>query len=392
MNFNINILDNKKEGIKTISVTMGKDRFSAPFNESIYDSVLALQEKYENAETIEDVNSIKQEVVELFEKKEGKSEYETIDELIVYSNKTHEFYIKTSKRVYNSYPLPKIFVDKIIATREKGLTVLPLVKSCIRLMQNDHYSKTFAEKFYTYISAKYKDAKMYNDLIKEGYTEKEAEQMSTFEDISFTKSGLLNTYKFASLETVGFDKETGEKKDLYKVEFDEVTGNKRIVLDGLTIEDYKLIPPIMGRNCDPFFVDGVLSHEIKVGAVHKLDKFDNTTYTHNYMGKGLYLGGLRYIDGYGGNGRILLNAFVDPANICAFNEGSGMSCAMKVKEYFIHSAVEVPSKALYKESTYLDHSKAEWDKIATETLDAIEAKRIELENEANQIKGLQEEL
>lgn len=388
MSFNLNVITNQKENIKTINVLIGNERFSTLFNDELFQFLTKIENEIEDAETIEELNKYYESAKEAIKNGEVVADIEKIDEYVVYSKSKREFYLKTAKKTFTSYPLPKVFVDKIIATREKGLSVMPLIKNFIRLMRNKKFSKAFAELYYNYITAKYTDKKMLASFLEQGYTDKEAESMSTFEDISFTKSGMLNTYKYAQIEFTRFNAETGEKEDVYEVEFDEVTGTKRYKLDGLTIDKYKLIPPVMGRHCDKFFVDGALSHDIKVGSIHKLDQFDSSTFQHNSMGRGLYAGGLRYIDGYGGTNRVLLNLFIDPANICAFNGSMGDSSAMKVSEYFVHSAVDVPSTTLYKESTYLEHTDAEWNKIADEAIDAIEKKREFLADEADQLKSM----
>lgn len=387
MQFNISVINDPKNKIKTINAIIGNEKISRPFSEELYSELLKLEEKFQEIETIDEANMIISLAKGMLSSGKKESEYEDIDEFVTYSKLKKEYYIKSNDKIFTSYPMPKVFADKVLETRDKGLSIDPLIKNFIRLMRNPRFSKSFVEKYLNYITAKYFDSKKYNEYLEAGYEDNVAQQMATFEDVSFTSSGLLSTYKYAKIVFTKHDSQTGDLKDLYPIEYDEVTGQKRYKLEELKIEDYTLIPPVMERSGDPIFVNGELKKSIVMGAIHTLDQKDHGTYQHNHMSKGLYVGGLRYINGYSGQNRILLNVLVDPAKICAFNE-SGQFSAIKTEEYYVHSAVDVPSKALYKESKYLDHTNSEWKKVATEAVEALEKKKVQLDSEIDQISSL----
>lgn len=387
MQFSINLIDDPKNKIKTINAILGNDKVSAIFNEEVYQTLLSLESKFEDATTVEEAKTIIDQAVKILNQGVEISDIEEVDEYVVYNKISKKYFLRANGKVFESYPMPKIFADKVVEIKEKGLSPKPLIRNMIRLMRNPRFSEDFVRRYLNYITTPYVDSKRFDQLIEQGYDDATARQMSTFEDVSFTSSGLLSTYKYAAIKFKKFDKETGEEVDNYEFEFDEVTGQKRYKLENLSAEDYSLIPPVMGTNCDPFFVDGELSHFIKMGATHKLDKTDGGTYQHNHMSKGLYVGGLRYIDGYAGENRILLNVFIDPAKICAFNE-NGQFAAIKTSEYFVHSAVDVPSKSLYKESSYLQQTEEEWNNILSETVADLEARKVKIEKEIDQANNL----
>jgi len=97
--------------------------------------------------------------------------------------------------------------------------------------------------------------------------------------------------------------------------------------------------------------------------------------------------GLSYIKAYDTPDRLLMNCFVDPANIGSFYAGGDFD-ALKVKEYFVHSAVFAPNKNLYRESDYEAHTQKEWDKIRTEAIALAEKKKAKIEKSLEEINAL----
>ena len=97
--------------------------------------------------------------------------------------------------------------------------------------------------------------------------------------------------------------------------------------------------------------------------------------------------GLSYIKAYDAPDRLLMNCFVDPANIGSFYAGNDFD-ALKVKEYFVHSAVFAPNKNLYRESDYEAHTQKEWNKIYTEAIALAEKKKVELQQSLDELAAL----
>jgi hypothetical protein len=221
-------------------------------------------------------------------------------------------------------------------------------------------------------------------LVEEGYSDEKATELATFNDVSITKNGLLSTYKYARIKYKKFDKTSGDDVDRYDVTYDEETGEAKVNLP-TEAEDYYLIPPVMGESHDAFSCGADLGHKIQVGNIHALPTWDqvNCRDEHSCV-PGLHLGGLRYIQGYGGSGNLLLNCFVNPMHIGAFTNATGDS-AIRVKEYFVHSAQFAPNRGLYHESAYLDHTNAQWEEMRSEAIAESEAK-------IKSIKGAQDEI
>ena len=97
--------------------------------------------------------------------------------------------------------------------------------------------------------------------------------------------------------------------------------------------------------------------------------------------EGMHIGGLRYVQNYGGKNYQLLECFVDPSEIGAICDVyAGSDGAIRVKEYFVNGAVEGRTKGIYHSSKYAALKDGEWatmkkeaiekaNKVATEVAD-----------------------
>ena len=91
--------------------------------------------------------------------------------------------------------------------------------------------------------------------------------------------------------------------------------------------------------------------------------------------KGLHNGGLRYIKGYQGSGTETFNCFVDPMHIGSItDDGSG---ALRVVQYFVHSALEMVNGSMYHSSTYAAKTDEEWAKMRKEVVEFYSKNRKE---------------
>ena len=365
MNLVINVM--QVEGSDKIIINLSGKRIVKDFKKDLYEYLIAQESLFAEAKTVEEAKAILSEVEEAINSETVDSKTR-INEYLVYDKKDNAFYLALGNQV-SSWPMPETFAQRIIKTREKNLDVKPLVKAWIRLLRNPNVDREFIERFCGYVNSKYVDKKLYTELVESGINEDTAKEMATCYDVAITVTGLLATNKYARIVYHKFDKETGEQINRYETEFNEDSGIKMTKLPE-NIEDYTLEPPVMGQGGEAFYSGEAVGHHISVGKVHRLPSWNSVDLNHDRMEKGLWLGGLSYIQGYGGRTEVLLQCFVDPAKIGSFYKGSEFS-AIKVLEYFVHSAVDIPNKALYHESTYAEQTEKEWSDDATKAIETL---------------------
>lgn len=358
-----------------LSGMIGEAKYNVPFTADLYAALQKAEEAFENAATLEEAQAVISEALPLVRV--------TVQEIVttkciylVFNEKTNRYYL-TNKGVVSKHPVPTKLVDWINESVEKEIDFMPVVKAWTRFLRNPNFSTSKAERFAKYLTSTVVDEKERERLMKEeGVTYEVATKMATFRDVSLTRNGLISTYKYAQIKYHKFDGATGDVIDRYEKVYDEESGQVTVTLPEFA-EDYYLIPPIMGEGGDPVAIDnGELKHRIQVGSIHTL-KWDQVSSSDDQMSRGLWIGGLSYIKAYASNDRLLLNCFVDPANIGSFY-GNGNFDAMKVKEYFVHSAVFAPNKNLYRESDYEAHTQKEWDKMRNEAITLANKKIAEI--------------
>lgn len=382
MNLVINVL-NSANGDK-IMITINGKRIVKEFTQDAYDYLIEQESNFKEAESLEEAKAIIEDVQKTLAG-EVVSSITKINQYLVHNKKDNKFYLALGD-VISSWAMPDAFAQRIIKTHEKNLDVKPLVKAWIRLLRNPNLNENFINRFCDYVNSKFLDLVQYNELVESGINEETAKEMATCYDVAITTSGLLATNKYARIVYTKFDKETGERKDRYDFEFDETTGVKMTKLPE-NLEDYTLEPPVMGQGGDEFYCGDSLGHHIAVGKVHRLPSWSHVDKHNDHMSKGLWLGGLSYIQGYGGRTEVLLQCFVDPAKIGSFYKGGEFS-AIKVLEYFVHSAVDIPNKALYNESTYAEQTEQDWNRDAMEAIKRIDEMKAKLDADRNEVGSL----
>jgi len=361
----INKLGDRLSGI------IGETKYNVLFTDELYAALKVQETAFEAAETMEEAQAVLAATLPLVQTTVSEIVTTACKEL-VFNSKTNRYYLK-SRGVVSSIPVPKILVDWIIESIEKKIDYMPVVYAWTRFLRNPYFTKDKAERFASYLTTTVVDHKEKERLMTEdGLSSEVATERSTFRDVSLTKTGLISTYKYGRVIFTKFNKETGERVDRYTKVYDEESGKVSITLPDYA-EDYALEPPIMGQGCDPVSINGgEKAHRIVVGAIHTLD-WNEVNTNNDSMSAGLWIGGLSYIKAYDAPDRLLMNCFVDPANIASFYRGGNFD-ALKVREYFVHSAVFAPNKNLYRESEYDAHTTKEWEKLRSEAISLSEAK------------------
>lgn len=340
----------------SITGSINGEAFGVSFNEAKYAALLDIQAKTLAVESMEDLNILLAEAKGLAtesykEVVEHKSEY-------LYVNPaTGKFFLKVGSGAdsrVSKVPLPQPFVDRIIASVEKNIDVLPLVKCWARFLRNPNYNEKKAWRFANYINKTYTDYDQVQKLVDEqGVSNEVAKERATTFQTPITQEGLICTYKVSRevLTKYAMDKD-GNKitVDRYGKTIDEETGEISKAIPQF-IEDRVFEPAVQGTSGDAFYCGDTLGHRIKVGQRHRLESWDQVdTNDGRSCVKGLHCGNLDYIHGYQNAGTETHNVFVDPTFIGAVtDDGSG---ALRVLEYFVHSSFAGVNKSIYHSSKY----------------------------------------
>lgn len=353
---------NKVNGV--LSGVIGDAKYAVPFSEEIYKKLLSQEKWFDKSESVEQAKECIGRAKAILEDAAQKKALVDFADSLKYDANAGKYYLY-SNGVTSTIPLPKVLADKINEAVEKELPTSPLIKAWAWFLKNPKFSSAKAALFAKYITTTYTDSEVKAQLIEQGYSVEKATEMATYQDVAITKNGLLSTYKYVAIKYKMYDKE-GEQIDRYTVEYDTEVAAATVQLP-TEAEDYYLIPPMMGEGGDAFFSGETLGHKVTVGQSHSLPEWSMVNCTDGRAClPGLHLGGRKYIEGYDGRTSLLLNCFVNPMFIGAFTDtGDG---AIRVKEYFVHSAQFAPNKAMYHESGYLDRSNAEWSKMRDEAI------------------------
>jgi hypothetical protein len=294
----------------------------------------------------------------------------------------------------------------MIEANEKGLSPKPWLIFWVRLMRNELYSSNKAKVkiLVDYLKATYVDKDASAKLVEEGYAEKVANQLSTFDQISITEEGILAAFKYVALVDKKFvveKNEAGEQVikqvDRYerKLEVDDVTGE--IIKDELELpefaEDFIFVPPVQNDRGDAFTSKELsdtsdapaLAHVIKVGRIHELSKGFAQVNTNDSQScvKGLHLGGHYYVKSFGGKTNYLVDCLVAPEDIgavCAVREDASESDgAIRCRRYFVTGGHFQVSRGMYHPSAYAKLLDTEWVAMKTQMIEELNAKIVKIE-------------
>ncbi len=372
-----------------ITGTIGVDKYSLPFSQEAYDALTALELQIDEAKTMEDMNSLIAQAKEMTTKSFSDKLQDVIPYL-VFNSVSQQYFIKNNNKV-SSFALPKVLADRILKAYEEKTPIEPFVKAWIWFLRNPKFTPAKGERFARYITTLVVDQAEKAKLMTEGYSDEVATKHATYNEVSITKNGLISTYKYVTIKDWKFD-EHGKVIDRYAKLYNEETGEAteldKPVVGETPLEEWYLLPPVMRESGEACNVSGEdkPTHRVKVGGVHSLPSWDSIDCTDNRSCvKGLHLGGLSYIKGYGGKTELLLNCFVNPMHIGAFtDDGSG---AIRVLEYFVHSANFAPNKNLYHESDYAKQNAAQWDKLRDEAISSSEKTIQKLKDKQDEINA-----
>lgn len=366
--------------------------FGVRYQEEKYKKMKALEREANEAVSMEALKSILEEF-EALTQEDYKEVVEHECKHLFVNEATGQFFLKLNDGTVSDRPLPQVFVNRILTSVEKGIDFLPIVKAAIRFMRNPKYSQEKFDKFARYVDYQTVDRDLMAELIeKHGVSQDVAMERATFYQTPITQEGLICTYKYSEEITHKFDRKTGEKIDRYEKEYDEDTGE--VTSDGTPeyVEDRIFRPAIMGDSGDPFVCEmlgdeGKPGHVIKVGCEHYLEDWDQVNCDDDLSGvKGLHVGNIDYVQGFGGFGRVLHNVFVDPMYIGAItDDGSG---ALRVLRYFVHSSHVAPNRGIYHSSKYAAHTDGEWEKMKEEAIENVKKHQEKLAKQIEQTNAL----
>ena len=383
MNFTVNKIKD------FISGTIGSTKYSVKFEPELFKKLQEIEESISTADSVEKVKFLLEEAKKLTQRNH-QAEITSVVPYLAFNAKSERYHITQNNKT-SSVPVPKVLADKILKAYEEQTPIEPFVKAWIWFLRNPKFSLAKAEKFAKYITTTVLDREEFDKLVAEGYSTETAMKMATYNDVSITKNGLISTYKYVTIKNWKYD-DQGKIIERYKKIYNSEDGSfieeGKPEINVTPLEDWYLLPPVMlegGEKCI-LSTDSEPTHRVKVGAVHSLPSWDSVNCNDNQSCvKGLHLGGLTYIQGYGGKTNLLLNCFVNPMHIGAFtDDGSG---AIRVLEYFVHSANFAPNKNLYHESDYAKRGEDLWAKLREEAIEnsekAIKALKDKMEEISN---------
>ena len=372
-----------------ITGSVNGNPFSVTFSEEKHKEMLALEEKANNVETMDELKAIVEQFIPL-----TKESYKEIVEIItpfIHVNKaTNQFFLKWNN-VISSRPLPTAFAERLITSVEKSIDIMPLLKCWVRFQRpyegKPAYSKERADAFSWFISAPYVNEDNVAKLMSEqGLSREKAKELSTTPQVAITKEGLIVGYKVSKEIRHKYDLNDNEEvitKSRYKKSVDPDTG--MITYDEpIHSEDLLFEPAVMGQSYDAFWCVGnghnSKAHHIRVGCQHFLDSWNQVSYPGS---PGLHFGGLNYIRNYQNEGTVTHNIFVDPADIHSISQlGDG---AVTCKSYFVYSSFKGVNKNIYHSSKYAEMKDKEFQ-IELEKI--VKASKEEIEQSNNKIDEL----
>jgi hypothetical protein len=368
----MNITVNKVKDF--ITGTIGSTKYSVKYTEQLFKALQEVEEKVSSASTMEEVNALLEEAV-LLTKRNFNQELTEIIPYLSYNDKSQKYYLTQNGKT-SSIPMPKVLVDRMMKAHEENTPIIPFVKAWTWFLRNPKFSLDKAERFARYITTLVVDQEEKSKLMEEGYSDSVATQMATYNDVSITKNGLISTYKYVTIKDWKFD-EHGKQIERYKKLYNEENGTyievDKPVKGETPLEDWYLLPPVMMERGEPCLVSyqSEPTHRVKVGGIHALASWNSVNCNDNASCvPGLHLGGLTYIKGYGGKTELLLNCFVNPMHIGAFDHsGNG---AIRCLEYFVHSGSFAPNKNLYHESDYAKRGEDQWAQLRAEAIENSE--------------------
>ena len=173
----INVIDDQIVG------SCGETPFSMPFDKAVYDTLESLAYAAEEAETVDEYNSIiaEGESLVLGAKEFIGSVIETECEYLKVDPMSKNFYLHYNDQT-SDIAMPQALVDRIVHSQDVGVDFMPLVRMWVRFLRNPNLNKegkgaAFGEKFFNFVNMKYVHPKLKQEFIEDhGLTEEAAEE------------------------------------------------------------------------------------------------------------------------------------------------------------------------------------------------------------------------
>lgn len=364
-----------------ISGSYGNTPFSRTYEKDIYEQMLELADKADDAATVEEYNGILSEFA-LLTTEDLTTRRHVADvsgNMFLAKDPAGRYFLEYEDGDVVDTPLPESLVNRMLDSFDSGIETTPLVKLWLRWLRNPILRKKskegngedFTKRFFEFVDMKYVHPKLKQELMEEhGLSEELATQRATMYQVKITKEGLVNAFKVSREILTKYDAETGEEVPRYQRTFNIDTGE--IESEGLPehVED-RLFEPSVYPHGDKFYCEGPNGYSepqsfIKVGCVHRLPSWDMVdTNDNRSCVPGLHVGGLRYIAWYSGE---IHNVFIDPMHVGAVpNSTDG---AIRCLQYFVHSSLVGVNGSMYHSSTYAALTDEQWEEMKEEILEA----------------------
>ncbi len=406
-------------GEKEITGLLDGKPFSIPFEKITFEALKVLEAQMSKVENFKDKDSIAEKVKELIE-----VDYNTLvtskNPYLMHNADRDEYYLIVNKgkttETISDIPLPQILVDYIHKSVDKNIDYMPLMKawknfllSRMQIRKDGSFKLTKYEEFLnttrffaTFLDTEFVDNEMVDTLIDaEGYSIERATEKATYRDISITQEGILSCYKVADevIEKwqLTYDEEgnvTGKTQvPMHKTltSINELSGEVTEVKETTEFQEDRYFKPAIHTTGEDFYSDGVLGQSYRVGQTQWLGRDATINRQNTFGGGGLYIGGLNYIQNYGGDSRKTLSCFINPADIISFqSEGN----AIRVRKLFPNNVIEdsdIKLKSIYHSSKYLADSlgdlQAEMKAAAVISKEATDAKTLKKTNVLKLLKA-----
>ena len=355
---------------ENVSISIGEDFYVIPSNTATMTALNEYAAKANFATVREDYDENVAKIMDIIDKNgiDANRLIQSRCSYIVQDHLTKDYFLTYGDDRISDIPIPESLVERIMASIDKNIDFMPIIKLWTRFLRNPHLKKKgrdFADRFAEFVNMKYVHPENRQIFLDKGIAEDVATELATVYQIKVTNEGLLNGYKVSREILHSYDPETGEQVDRYKRTFNVDTG--KIETDGLPefVEDRLFEPAVMGNSGDAFYCGDNKGHFIKVGQTHRLESWSqvNTNDDRSCV-PGLHVGGLYYINGYCGE---IHNIFVDPMHIGAIpNSTDG---AIRCLQYFVHSSLAGVNGSMYHSSTYAELTDQQWEEMRKDILE-----------------------
>ena len=364
-----------------ISGSYGNTPFSRSFEKDIYEQMLELANKADNAATVEEYNGILSEFA-LLTTEDLTTRHHIADlagGMYMSKDPAGRYFMEFDNGDVIDTPLPESLVNRILDSFDAtGVDTTPLAKLWLRWLRNPILRKKskegkgeeFTKRFFEFIDMKYVHPQLLKEFMEEhGLSEELATQRATMYQVKITKEGLVNAFKVSKEIMTKYDTETGEEVPRYERTFNPDTGE--IDSDGLPehVED-RLFEPAVWQNGDKFYCEGANGYSdpqyfIKVGCVHRLPSWDMVDTNDDVSCvPGLHVGGLKYIAWYSGE---IHNVFIDPMHVGAVPDSN--DGAIRCLQYFVHSSLAGVNGSMYHSSSYASLTDEQWEEMKDELIE-----------------------